>query len=197
MSLQITDPWIKHAVLSMLVERIDAGGIDELLQAGFTGTFLDAVRHRPARDLIKIAEVPQLDIRVRFDEQSVLNQLTRLDMMRRDAALREYFVINGAPRRLMCDLFRMSSEEVRQLREQLLPPDRQSGRAKLPPVEVRDEIHQRWQEIGREYANHSLREQFYRLHQGFAHLRIDAICLTLGEFDTQPRWQVTGLGALE
>jgi len=197
MVLQIIDPWIKHAVLSMLVERIDAGGIDELLEAGFTATFLDAVRHRPARDLIKISEIPQLDIRVRFDEQSVLTQLTRLDMMRRDAALREYFIINGAPRRLLCDLFRMSSDDVRQLREQLLPRDRQSGRAKLPSVEVRDEIHQRWQEIGQKYSENSLREQFYLLHQSFPHLRIDAICLTLAEFDNEPRWQVTGLGALE
>lgn len=195
--LQITDPWIKRTVLSMLVARIDGGGIDDLLEAGFTGAFLDAIRHRPARDLIKIAEIPQLDIRVRFDEQSVLNQLARLDMMRRDAALREYFVVHAAPRRLLCDLFRMSSEEVRQLREQLLPGERQSGRAKLPPAAVRDDIHERWEAIQREQPDSSLREQLYLLHQSFPDLRIDAICLTLSEFDDEPRWQVTGAANLE
>lgn len=197
MVLRVTDPWIKRTVLAMLVERIDAGGIDDLLQAGFTGAFLDAIRHRPARDLIRIAEVPQLEICVRFDEQAVLNQLARLDMMRRDAALREYFVVHGAPRRLLCELFRMSAEDVRQLREQLLPAGQQSGRARLPPEKVRDQVHARWDAIQREQANASLREQFYLLHQSFPDLRIDSICLTLSEFSDEPLWQVSNLASLD
>ena len=50
--IALTNTVIKRLILEQIVEMIDTGGIDELLQAGFSAEFLDLVRHRPARALI-------------------------------------------------------------------------------------------------------------------------------------------------
>ena len=52
--LRIINPLLKRLLLEQIVEQIDGGGLDELLQAGFSAEFLDMLRHRPARDLIKL-----------------------------------------------------------------------------------------------------------------------------------------------
>ena len=87
--LQITNPILKRLMLEQIVEQIDGGGLDELLAAGFSAEFLDMVRHRPARDLIKISEFPCMNLRVSLQEQAISNCLNRLDAMRRDSHMRE------------------------------------------------------------------------------------------------------------
>ena len=192
--LQITNPLLKRLLLEQIVEQIDGGGLDELLQAGFSAQFLDMVRHRPARDLIKLSELPALDFKVYIKEEAIMGYLGRLDVMRRDQAMREYFVRNGTPVRGMCDFFRLSADDVRALRAQLLPPEEQNGRNRMPPPSVRDRIHQRWDLIQKEMAGAPLREWMYALHQSFPDIRIDALCRSLNEFDEEPKWQVTDFG---
>lgn len=174
--------------MEQIVEQIDGGGLDELLQAGFSAEFLDMVRHRPARDLIKLSELPALDFRVFIEEGAIMGYLGRLDVMRRDQAMREYFVRNGTPVRVMCDFFRMSADDVRVLRAQLLPPGEQIGRNRMPPPAVRDLIHRRWGDIQRDMAGAQHREWMYALHQSFPDIRIDALCRSLNEFEEEP-WQ--------
>ena len=111
--LRIINPLLKRLLLEQIVEQIDGGGLDELLQAGFSAEFLDMLRHRPARDLIKLSESETLNFQVAIHEPSVAGFLQRLDAMRRDAFMREYFVRHGAPVRVVSEFFRMSAEDVR------------------------------------------------------------------------------------
>ena len=145
--LSITNPMLKRLMLEQIIELIDGGAMDELLEAGFSGEFLDSLRHRPARDLIKIADNPALGFRASVHEADVVSYLNRLDAMRRDDQRLEYFVRNGAPLRMICDYFRMSKEDVRALRNQLLSPDELSERDRMPSDEVRDAIHAHWHAI--------------------------------------------------
>ncbi len=195
--LCITNPTLKRLMLEQIVEQIDGGGIDELLESGFSAEFLDMLRHRPARDLIKVSEFPCLSLRVSVQEQAIMSYLTRLDAMRRDSHMREYFIRHGAPVRVMCDFFRMSAEDVRALRAQLLPPHEQQGRNRMPPPDVRDRIHDTWHAISRDHPNAPPRERMYLLHQSFPDIRIDALCRSLNEFNDEPKWQVSELGVLQ
>ena len=77
--LRITNQTLKRIILDQIVESIDSGGLDDLLQAGFSPEFLDSMRHRPARDLIKIAEIPSLEFRVSIQEREISAYLSRLD----------------------------------------------------------------------------------------------------------------------
>ena len=195
--LQITNPILKRLMLEQIVEQIDGGGLDDLLAAGFSAEFLDMLRHRPARDLIKISEFPGMNLRVSLQEQTISNYLNRLDAMRRDSHMREYFIRHGAPVRVMCDFFRMSADDVRALRAQLLPPQEKQGRNRMPAPEVRDRIHDKWHAISREHPDAPPRERMYRLHQAFPDIRIDALCRSLNEFNDEPMWQVSEFGTIQ
>ena len=194
--LHIINPLLKRLLLEQIVEQIDGGGLDELLQAGFSAEFLDMLRHRPARDLIKLSESETLNFQVAIHEPSVAGFLQRLDAMRRDAFMREYFVRHGAPVRVVSEFFRMSAEDVRALRAQLLPPQDQQSRQRMPAPDVRDRIHEFWHDISREAPDAPLRERMYRLHQSFSDIRIDALCRSLNEFNDEPKWQVTDFGTV-
>lgn len=192
--LQITNPIIKRLALEDIVEQIDEN-MDELLQAGFSPDFLDALRHRPARDLIRLANAPRLTIRLVIDEQEIASHLNQLDRVRSDTLLLEYFVKNGASVRMICDFFWLPAESVRALRAQLLPPEA-SARGKMPATDVRDEIHRHWHRISSEMPCAASREKLYKLHQAWPALRIDTLCSVLNEFDDTPRWQVSDMGSL-
>ena len=194
--LRITDPTLKRMLLDQIVARIDAGGIDDLLQAGFSPEFLDCMRHRPARDLIKASEVPAIEFRVTIKERAITEYFARLDMMRRDAQMCEYFIRHGAAVQVVCMLWKISAEEVRSLRAQLLPPDQPLGRNRMPAPAVRDQIHARWAELEADDPRGSLRDRLYRLHQSFPDCRIDSLCRTIDEFSAEPSWPVTDFGTL-
>ena len=193
--LSITNPTLKKLMLDQIVECIDTGGLDDLLQAGFSHEFLDALRHRTTRDLIKVSEFSDLEFRVSLKEDVILSILQRLDLQRRDAMMLEYFVRHGAAVQVICTLFRRSAEEVRALRSQLVNPD--AKRTRMPPTDVRDRIHTRWHELQSRQSDATMRDQLYALHQSFPDTAIDALCRTLNEFNevNQPKWQVTDFGA--
>ena len=193
--LRITNQTLKRIILDQIVESIDSGGLDDLLQAGFSPEFLDSMRHRPARDLIKIAEIPSLEFRVSIQEREISAYLSRLDRIRQDSQMCEYFVRHGAAVQVVCNLFRMSAEDVRALRAQLLPPQEQAGRNRMPPIAVRDQIHARWHALRQAMPQASQRDWLYELHQAFPDIRIDALCRSLNEFAEEPSWQVTDFGA--
>lgn len=180
--LAVNDPTLKRLLLELIVEKIDSDGMDELLKSGFTPDFLDAMRHRPARDLIQIANTSQLQIQVSLAPQIITNLLTRLDMVRRDTTLREYFVRHGASSELVCTLFKLSVDEFRRLRDLLFDGVVPSGRARLPATKVRDQIHVTWRNLEREMPNASTRELIYRLHKAYPDYTISALHMTLNEF---------------
>lgn len=184
--LQVTDPTLKRLLLGQIVEAIEVGGMDDLLRRGFRPEFLDALRHRKARDLIELARQDAVRFAVAIDQDAMLAALKRLDWRRRDGMLYEYFVAHGATVQLVCTLFRKSADEVRGLRALMLPEKALKGRSRMPAPAVRDRIHARWHAIHAQNAAASLRERFYALHQSFPDCGIDALQKTLNEFTAQP-----------
>jgi hypothetical protein len=183
-------------VLDQIVRVIEGGGIEDLLKEGLAPEVIDSMRHRPARDLIQLAEIPSMNVDVLLEEQAIASNLTRLDLRRRDARLLDYFVANGAAIQLVCNLFALSMPEVRNLRAQLLPPEEQASTRQMPPPEERDRIHSRWCRIRKTSPNAALREWLYQLHQAFPDYRIDALCRTLNEFSEASAFPTTGFNPL-
>lgn len=181
--LAVTNPMLKRLVLEDIVERIDRGGIDSLLECGLTPDFIDMIRRRPARDLIHIASIGQLQINVSLEPGKVVSHLKQLDWLRQDAEIREYFIRNGATQRMLMRTFKISSADLRVLREQLLDGETVGGRTRMPEPDVRDAIHSEWARLQTAFEHE--REQIYHLHQRFPDYTIAALASTLSEFDTE------------
>ena len=183
LSINVTNPIIQRLLLEHVIETIETeNGIDSLLQSGCSPEFIDTIRHRQARDLINVASSLKT-MRFSISPKEVLNELQHLDRVRRDAELREYFIINRAPRSMLNKDFKMSADEVRRLRELLLPEGAApAGRTPLPPLKVRDQIHEAWSVINKQFTDEPQRERMYRLHQQFQTLTIDTLCQTIDEF---------------
>lgn len=187
-ALHVTNPALKQMLFAQIVSCIDNGGMDDLLRAGYSAEFLDTIRHRKARDFIAISNRDDVRFVVSFDEDSVFSSLMKLDMLRRDAMLYEYFVRHGATVQFVCTLFRKSASEVRALRALFMNDGDLVGQRGLPPDDVRDRIHVQWAQIQDKQHGQSLRERIYSLHKAFPEHRIDALCRTLNEFDDTAQW---------
>lgn len=183
LTVSVTNPIIQRLLLEHVIEQIESeSGLDTLLQQGGSAEFLDLLRHRKARDLINVAENLKC-IQFSVSTTEVMGQLSRLDRIRHDAELREYFINHGAAREMLCEFFKLSGDEVRRLRSLLLPDGGASaGRTRLPPPHARDEIHAAWSRILKTHANEHQRDRIYRLHQQFSTLRISTLHQTLKEF---------------
>lgn len=184
--VQITNPTTRRLILEELVERMDAGHLDALLLDGADPDLLDLLRHRPARDFISVAKLEQLEILGGVDGESVRRCFARLDMIKRDIELQEYLVRHGATAEIASDLFKMSSEEFRRMRELLAPAAAGPGRAKLPPLSVRERIHEDWARLCKRVPALSRRECLYELHQQYSEWSIHSLWSTLHEFDEKP-----------
>jgi hypothetical protein len=184
--VQITNPTTRRLILEELVERMDAGHLDALLLDGADPDVLDLLRHRPARDFIHAAKLEQLEIVGSFDGAKVLRCFARLDMIKRDIELQEYFVRHGASAELAGDLFKMSMDEFRRMRSLLAPEMAVPGRVKLPPPSVRERIHEDWARLNKQVPAPSRRECLYQLHQMHGDWSIHSLWATLHEFDEKP-----------
>ena len=184
LSINVTDPTIQALLLQQVIATIETQkGFDELLHAGCSQEFLDTIRRREARDLSSVAKSLKT-MRFSISTKEVMSQLQHLDRRRRDDVLQEYFVKHGASRNMLNDYFKMSGDEVQRMREVLLPDGAgQAGRTSLPTPSVRDQVHQAWGAINKQFPDEPQREQFYRLHQQFPVFSIRALDETVNEFD--------------
>ena len=188
--MQILEPHIVRLVLEHLVERMEEGphGLDELLREGIDPQLLELLRNGAARDFIQVAKHHQVSVGVTLDSAAVLRAFGRLDAIKADLKLREYFVINGASPDMLAELFKLTADEVRHLRALLMPGGTTPGRPRLPPVSERPSICDEWARIARQRPGAALRERIYALHQRFNTHSIVALWSAVNEFeDTSPR----------
>ena len=184
----VDDPFLVSTMLQFIVGVIDTEqGLDRLLHQGCSAELLDDLRQRKARDLREVA--PGLrSVQISISAHDLDVALHRIDRVRQDQELFEYFVLNGASRGMICELWKKSHEEVTAMRKNLLP-DRSGnpGRAPLPKdPAVREAIHRAWHEI--ETDPHTAhRERIYQLHQRFPDYAIDSLVSTLTEFNARDR----------
>ena len=179
--IPIQCPVLRRMLLAHIIEQIDGGHMDSLLRAGYSPEFLDDLRYRTTRDITNLANSPQ-EMWFSLSEQVISKGLHLLDMRREHAKLREYFVIHGASRRMVCAYFKLSHEEYRDLRAQLRPGGEPGGRTALHPDAERDAIHRAWFDIQKSISDKPCRDRIYALHQQFPELRISVLQQTIVEF---------------
>lgn len=187
LSLKIDDKGLRNNLLLEIVNQIDSGqdGLNTMLANGLDPAMLERLRRLPARDLLRVVNMPQLEIKVGFSTASVLACLDQVEAERRGAVLFEYFVAQGAPIDVVQQLFRVSKEEVRALRKQFddaTGVSNRSGRPSLPPLTKRQQVHEDWAKVQCEFVAASLRERYYQLHQLHQDLSMAEMLNTINEF---------------
>ena len=186
--IEIKDPVLKRLLLEHLIEQMEQGGLDQLLESGVWPEVLDSLRQRTARDLLQVSI---MDIKLGFDVDSagVMEAFTRLDAVRRDNELKEYFVIVGAAPQVMAKLFKLTADQIRVLRDVLCTNDRPTGgRPRLPEIRVREQIHHSWCQLAQEQPEASLKERLYQMHQQHREIPINSLWAVLNEFDSLVEW---------
>jgi hypothetical protein len=177
---------LNFLLLTEIIRLIETEqGLDQLLTMGCDAELIDQLRHRSTRDLIDVASRMR-GLSISFSPIELLQQLGGLDRQRRDDELCEYFVIHGASRQLLRNLFKRSDDEIRRLRESLIGQS-SSGRTGMPKdLNVRDEIHKAWHSITRNPQEESIRNWLYELHRQFPEYTIDTLYSTVREFEDIP-----------
>ena len=170
--------------LQLVVKSIDTEAeLDRMLREGCPADLLDDLRQRKVRDLLLVSKrLRSMTIHLSIDE--VRGELHRVDRIREDQELFEYFIVNGASRNMICEMWKRTREDVASVRKSLLPAGGASpGRTPLPkdPAE-RESVHQAWDEIRKEDPGASYRRNLYQLHQRFPAYSIDTLVCTLDEF---------------
>jgi len=177
--IPLDDRYSKKLVLEHLVSCIDSD-VNDLLIGGLTPEALEAMKDRPARDLMRVAEMHQFEVKVQINSSALLSCFQRLDSMKRQQELKEYFVLHGATPDMLASLFKISLAEIRTMRAALCKQSLTSGRPPKPDLEKSIEIYKRWEEIAKQEQD--IREQFYLLHQQFPAFPLSSLWATICEF---------------
>lgn len=188
-TVSINEDGFVGAALQLVVKLIDTEeGLDQLLQQGCSASLLDDLRQRKARDLVEVAGRLRT-MRILLSAAEIQGELHRLDRLREDQELFEYFVIHGASRNMICELWKRTHDEVASMRKSLLPSGGASpGRTPLPKnPEVRATIQQAWNEMEKAQPEASHRSRLHQLHQMFPDYSIDTLVSTLNEFEQPDR----------
>lgn len=177
---------LNYLLLTEVIRMIETeSGLVRLLELGCDAELIDSLRRRSSRDLLDLSAKLRC-LRISFSPAELRQNLDGIDRQRREDALCEYFVKNGASQPLLTKLFSRSASEVRKLREVLVGGGN-VGRTRLPrDLQVRDEIHRAWYQISK-YGPHanSLRDGLYQLHQQFPEYSIDSLYSTVREFEVE------------
>ena len=176
---------MKAELLNHLIYRMDSGGMDDLLRGTADPTILDNLRDRPARDLIKLINGSSgLKFHIEFCSTKFINELNRMDMMTGNTMIREYFVANGAPLEMITEMFRVTSAQVRDWRNMLIPgyeAKKLGGRTRMLPEKLRDVLHQKWAALEKK-STLTLQDRVYAMHQEYPSYTIHELWITLNEF---------------
>lgn len=184
----IKDATLKRLILLHLNDLQEDGdqGLDELLKAGIDPDLLDVMRHRTARDFGAASRMGQLVIKVVIDNTATAACFRRVDAMRGDQELCEYFVVNGATDGMLDLLFKLSRHDSRRLRKLLAAGTRPPGPPKVPPAEECQRIHDHWARIQREHPQAAMREWLFHLHQQHPLSTFHELWVTLAQAGSVP-----------
>jgi hypothetical protein len=177
------------AALQFVVKLIDTEeGLDLLLRQGCSANLLDDLRQRKARDLVEVAGRLRT-MHILLSAKEIEGELHRLDRIREDQEMYEYFILNGASRNMICEMWKRTHDEVASMRKALLPGGGAApGRSPMPKdTSVRESIHQAWAVIRKQEPKGSRRQHLYRLHQQFQTYTIDTLVCVLDEFKESSR----------
>ncbi len=168
----ISDPHLKRALLQHLIEQEDVALPVEL--AGF----LAEIRERSLQDFLALTSARTLRISVSIG--NLRPGLRQLDASNRQADLLSYFVQHGASRSMLCEYFSLTPTTARAMRVEA--GIHHTGRAQLPPPEIRDRIHATWHQMQQELpSTTSQRERVYALHRQFEGVSIRVLEAVLKE----------------
>lgn len=180
--LTITDPTIKRMILEHMLEQFCSGDkLDTLRAGGVDPQLVNLLQTRATGDLVRAARMDQLVIGAHVDSTSAIRCFDRLDLIQRDVQLRDYFVVHGASTEMLAELFKLSIQEIRRLRQRLTSSRLPPGRVQLPAKTARQPIHESWALLQKSHP--ALRERIYRLHQLHSQYPINVLWATVHEFD--------------
>ncbi|SCK55747.1 Protein of unknown function [Variovorax sp. HW608] len=186
-SVNVNDSALIAAMLSEVVKIIDtASGLDLLLEQGCDPVLLDTLRNAKARDIRETASRLK-SIRLTFSSRELAAELHKLQLVREDQEMCEYFIRHGANRTMVTELWKMSIESVAQMRRVLLPGGGNVGRPPLPRDHaVREAVHRAWTEILKAHpdeSRESRRRRIFLLHKQYPDMTIDTLYSVVTEFD--------------
>lgn len=165
-SIAITDTAIKRQLLCYLMEQGEA-------LPGELATFCDELRRRPLEDFLVLTQAKTL--RLSLSLASVAQSLMNLDTFNNEAALLQYFVDNGASKRMLHTYFSLPLDKSAKLSQA------PAGRVRLPSIEMRDRIHLAWYRLEQRLPDAAMRSKLYELHQLFPFLTFRALEAVLQE----------------
>lgn len=169
----ISDPALKRALLQHLLEQEQTSIPGDLV------TFPDELRTRPLQDFLALTNARTL--RVSIFLGGVASSLQHLEAQNDQEALLQYFVNNGASRKMLQRFFSISMEQTARLCR--AAGNIGVGRAKMPAESERDRIHAAWHDLQDSMAIAPLRERMYALHQQFSSHQIRVLEAVLNEFE--------------
>lgn len=178
--IPISDNFVKRLVLEDLFMRKSIEDIDFLLDSGVPPNILDALRNLNTRDFNHFAQMGDVQVSIAVNCGSILTAVKRLQAMKRNKELEEYFVVHGANTTMLSSLFHLSLSDARGLRAILCPEGGGVGRPSLPTVKDREAIQCMWYQMKSELDH---RERYFALHKQFPRYSLKSLWLVVTETD--------------
>lgn len=184
MKLRVTDPGLKASLIIHLIEKIDGGDLDKLLDSGISAESLDKLRALDIPNLIRLIHLgcPEVSFGIEDNISHGMETLKRQNEETEDIV---YFIQHGATQFMLAHLFRFNAELIQHYRK-LLAQESRPGRASMPDARKCEAIQTYWHKLEHVKcltSNETLRKKVRLLHQEFSDVPIDELYAAINEFE--------------
>lgn len=182
--IALEDPHQRLLALSVLLTRLEQGGLAEAAETGLSGRLVERLRGLRATELIRLATIRHLRIGIRLDPASLDYALRTLDRLNSESSLLERCIAHQAPRALLAELFgpHAVTLAIRHRQRQGEPAPR--GRPPLPDPHTRDRIHARWHAL--QHAALHPAERYLALAEDYPGFTLASLYAVVNEFEVRP-----------
>lgn len=179
MMLELHDAYLRLMLLSHIAAGLTRNDPEVLRAAGIDDQQLERLQELRAIDLHRLARIRAPLIGVALNAEALKSGLRAIAVSGELKAVEDYFILHGASWRLMKSLFKMR-HKLTLARRREFGVRRGDGRQRLPDMALRERIWRAWEALGPLH----LRDRYFRLHQSFPNLPIEALEIVVAEYES-------------
>lgn len=177
--IPITSQSLLLLVLAYIIDQIESGDTEALIEAGMLPEHLMRLRQCTMADLNQVAQATGVAV-VQVDAGRLMTTLAARDRRQQQSEDLAQLAKAGAPTNLLSKLFGISQGEA-DSHVAALGILRKRGRVVLPPVSVRDQIHQWW--AVNPFSDLPQEKRWLACHEAFPDYSVAVLFATVNEFE--------------
>jgi Protein of unknown function (DUF2857) len=175
--ISVKDETLNRVIAVQLIEWIERGRHNEVIQAGIPPQMVDRLRAMSMPNLLMFGRQLKGAFEVKINVPQFVAAFAQVDRIMHEDDLFAYFASHGATAPMLREVFKADESRISWARRSLPEGKRIAGRPKLPDEGIQEQIFLAWVK----HQAVPLRERYMKLHEEFPQFELGVFHAVLGD----------------